>query len=62
MYLASIPNNPINKLILNDIGAVIPKNPLIRINDYLNDNKKFQKFEEAIEYVKTIYKVKFFVN
>jgi len=43
------------KLILNDIGAFIPSKSLQRIGEYVGLDPRFKTFEEAENYMKTIY-------
>ncbi len=46
MVLASQPRSPIGKLVLNDVGAMIPKAALARIGAYLGKDPRFQSLEE----------------
>ena len=54
MLLAACPNSPIRKLVVNDIGALIPKAALERIATYIGDSPRFQTFEELETYVRQI--------
>lgn len=45
MLLAACPKSPIRKLVVNDIGAMIPKAALERIATYVGDSLRFQTFE-----------------
>ncbi len=54
MGLASLPDNPIKKLILNDIGPVINGSALERIAQYIGQPMRFSTFEEGANYIKTI--------
>jgi len=57
LMLASLPNSPIKKLVLNDIGGFIPKEGLLRIATYSSKPlPEFSSVEEAIQYCKEIYK------
>ena len=47
MVLASLPGNPIGRLILNDIGPVIGGTGAGRIADYVEDVPTFGSFEEG---------------
>lgn len=47
MLLASRPNNPIRRLVLNDVGAVIPKESMARIGAYAGKILRFNSLEET---------------
>jgi pimeloyl-ACP methyl ester carboxylesterase len=51
---ASLPNNPIRKLLLNDVGPVLNYDALIRISDYLGQDVRFASFEEGAAYIREI--------
>ena len=46
MLLASRPKSPIEKLLLNDVGTIIPKAALERIATYVGKDPRFRTFEE----------------
>ena len=46
MLLASRPNNPIRKLVINDVGAIVPRIALERIAQYVGRDLRFKTFEE----------------
>ncbi len=56
MILAIQPNQPIaiNKLVLSDIGPLIPAVALRRIADYVGKDPHFGSFEEFKQYMKAI--------
>ncbi|MFZ6657723.1 alpha/beta fold hydrolase [Undibacterium sp. TJN19] len=54
MSLASLPDNPIAKLVLNDVGPVLNPDALARIGDYIGQDVRFDNFEDAQEYIKSI--------
>lgn len=54
MLLASRPNSPIKKLVVNDVGPFIPKASLERIGNYVGKEVRFKTFEELESYVRTI--------
>ncbi|HZG21247.1 MAG TPA: alpha/beta hydrolase [Herbaspirillum sp.] len=54
MALASLPGNPIRRLVLNDIGPSINAVALARIGDYIGQDMRFDSFEEAAQYIRTI--------
>lgn len=52
--LASLPGNPIGKLILNDIGPVLAPAALQRIGDYIGQDMRFDSFEEAAKFIRDV--------
>ena len=54
MIMASMPNSPVRKLVLNDVGCVIPKPALERIGQYVGKSPvydDFAKLESAVRAV-----------
>jgi len=45
MIMASLPNSPVRKLVLNDIGCMVPKAALERIGQYVGKESVFDSFE-----------------
>ena len=54
MSLASLPDNPVSKLVLNDVGPVLNPDALARIGEYIGQDVRFATFEEAQAYIKAI--------
>ncbi len=56
MFLAIQPDipSPINKLVMSDIGPLIPEAALRRIADYVGRDPCFKSFEEFKQYMKAI--------
>lgn len=54
MGLAAMPESPIRKLILNDVGPVLNPAALVRIGDYIGQDVRFNTFEEAAAYIKQV--------
>lgn len=54
MGLASLPDNPVQKLILNDIGPVLNASAMDRIGQYLGRPIQFATFDEANDYIRSI--------
>jgi pimeloyl-ACP methyl ester carboxylesterase len=52
--LASLPDNPIDKLVLNDIGPVLDPVALQRIGDYIGQDLRFNTFEEASQFIRSV--------
>ncbi|MBM3342524.1 MAG: alpha/beta hydrolase [Betaproteobacteria bacterium] len=54
MMLAALPNTPIRRLVLNDVGGVVPKAAIGRIVMYLGKDPRFNTFKELEELVRFI--------
>lgn len=54
MLLASLPSNPVRKLVLNDVGTLIPKASLERIGKYVGKAPTFATLAEANNYVRYV--------
>lgn len=54
MCLASMPDNPVGKLILNDIGPAMDSKALRRIGQYLSQTVTFDTLDEATQFIKSI--------
>lgn len=52
MFLASLPNSPIRRLVINDIGPQIPLAAITRISERSALEPEFTSLEEAIAYFK----------
>lgn len=52
--LASLPDNPIRKLVLNDVGPNLNPVALSRIAEYIGADMRFPTFEEAAAYIRSI--------
>lgn len=52
--LASLPNTPIRRLVLNDVGPVIQYDSLVRIGSYLGVPMRYASLEEAADYLWSI--------
>ena len=52
--LASLPENPIRRLVLNDIGPSINATALARIGDYIGQDVRFATSDEAQQFIRTI--------
>lgn len=53
IWLAGLPNSPIKRLILNDIGPEVPEDDLRLISQYLKVTYEFKSFEDFLTQVKT---------
>ncbi|MEO7495364.1 MAG: alpha/beta hydrolase [Massilia sp.] len=54
MALASLPDNPVRKLVLNDIGPTLDRTALVRIGDYIGQDLRFPSFEAAATFVREV--------
>ena len=54
MALASLPDNPIGKLVLNDIGPTLDPAALRRIGDYIAQDLRFDSFAEGAAFVREV--------
>jgi pimeloyl-ACP methyl ester carboxylesterase len=45
MILASLPGTPVRKLVLNDVGSMIPKASLVRIGEYVGREPAFDSLD-----------------
>ncbi|MBY4729488.1 alpha/beta fold hydrolase [Cupriavidus pauculus] len=54
MGLAGLPNSPVRKLLLNDVGPRIAAQAMERIGAYLGLPVRFKTFEEGLAYLQTI--------
>ena len=54
MALASLPGNPVRKLVLNDIGPTLDPAALLRIGDYIGQDLRFPDFDSAAKFVREV--------
>jgi pimeloyl-ACP methyl ester carboxylesterase len=54
MGLASLPGNPVRKLLLNDVGPTLNPVAIARIGEYLGLPVRFASFDEGLNYIRTI--------
>ncbi|MRW90776.1 alpha/beta fold hydrolase [Duganella sp. FT80W] len=54
MGLASLPDNPIRKLVLNDIGPVLAPMAMQRIGDYIGQDLRFESFEAGARFIRDV--------
>ena len=55
MLLAAQPGSPITRMVMNDIGPLIPKAALERIASYVGDDPHFSSMQELDAYLREIY-------
>ncbi|HUX26736.1 MAG TPA: alpha/beta hydrolase [Burkholderiales bacterium] len=54
MTLASLPDTPVQKLVLNDVGPVVAAVSLARIGQYLGMAPQFPDFATAVQYIRVV--------
>ncbi|GJI92069.1 MULTISPECIES: alpha/beta fold hydrolase [Duganella] len=52
--LASLPGNPVRKLVLNDIGPVLAPVAMQRIGDYIGQDLRFDTFEDGAKFIRDV--------
>jgi len=55
MLLAVQPGSPITRMVMNDVGPLIPKAALARIASYVGDDPQFASMQELDDYLRVIY-------
>jgi pimeloyl-ACP methyl ester carboxylesterase len=55
MALAACENNPIRKIVLNDVGPFVPREALSVIGEYLADSPEFSSLQQAESYFREVY-------
>ncbi|TSA16166.1 MAG: alpha/beta hydrolase [Betaproteobacteria bacterium] len=54
MTLASIPESPVQKLVLNEFGPIVAAASLVRIGEYLGKAPQFPDFAAAVRYIRAV--------
>lgn len=54
MGLAALPETPIRRMLMNDVGPALNFEALSRIGDYIGNDLRFASFEEGRAYVRAI--------
>ena len=54
MFLAAQPNSPVHRLVMNDVGAFIPKASLERLSNYVGKDPRYASFAEFEQYVRAV--------
>jgi pimeloyl-ACP methyl ester carboxylesterase len=54
MALASLPGNPIARLVLSDVGPIITKESLVRLSEYVGKDPLFPDFAAAEAYIRAV--------
>jgi pimeloyl-ACP methyl ester carboxylesterase len=55
ILLAAQPGSPVTRMVINDIGPLIPKAALARIASYVGDDPHFSEMQELDDYLRAIY-------
>ncbi len=54
MGLAALPDSPVRKMVLNDIGPNLNFPALTRIGEYIGQEVRFDTFEQGRDYIRTV--------
>ena len=54
MGLAALPDAPVRKMVMNDVGPTLNYEALSRIGSYIGENVRFDSFQQARTYIRTI--------
>ena len=54
MILAGLPETPLQKLVLNDVGPIVTGASLARIGEYLGKAPSFPDFAAAVQYIRLV--------
>jgi pimeloyl-ACP methyl ester carboxylesterase len=54
MILASLPDSPIARLVLNDIGPTLDPAAMARIGEYIGQDVRFPSYEDGAHYVREV--------
>ena len=54
MFLAAQPNSPVRRLVMNDVGALIPKASLERLSSYVGKDPRYATFSEFEQYIRVV--------
>ena len=54
MGLASLPDSPVRKMLMNDVGPTLNFEALSRIGDYIGQDLRFETVEQGRDYIRTI--------
>jgi pimeloyl-ACP methyl ester carboxylesterase len=55
MMLAAQPGTPIRRLVMNDVGPLLPKAAMTRIAGYVSQDPRFAKLEEVEAYLRQVH-------
>lgn len=54
MGLAALPEAPIRRMVMNDVGPTLSFDALLRIGDYIGQDLRFDSFAQGRDYIRTI--------
>jgi pimeloyl-ACP methyl ester carboxylesterase len=55
MMLAAQPGTPIRRLVMNDVGPLLPKAAIARIAGYVGEDRRFARLEEVEAYLRQVH-------
>jgi len=54
IFMSAHPNSPIERLVLNDIGPLVPKSGVERLAKYVGRDPSFQNLDQAVAYTREV--------
>lgn len=54
MGLAALPETPLRRMVINDVGPTLNFSALARIADYLGAEKRFASFDEGVDFIRSV--------
>lgn len=54
MGLAALPDSPVRRMVMNDVGPTLNFEALSRIGDYIGQDLRFDSFAQGCEYIRAI--------
>lgn len=55
IYVAALPNHPIKRLVLNDVGPYVSHDQLMMIADYIGRDERFSNHDEVEAHLRKLY-------
>ncbi len=54
MGLAALPESPVRRMIINDVGPTLNFSAIARIAEYLGTDRRFASFDDGVDYIRTV--------
>lgn len=55
MMLAAMPRTPITRMVMNDVGPMVPKAAIERLRGYVGDDPRFETYADLEAFVRRVY-------